>query len=126
MPTIHEMFDKLSELEAQLDLLGLQRQDRIDQIMTQEIKNRLAEIEIEFLDKGHDVSMRIAWLEGEIKAEALKCGASVKGKHYQAVYNRGRVSWDTKKLDGLMILLPQLSEARTEGAPYITIRKVSS
>ncbi|CAK0771531.1 hypothetical protein CCP3SC15_4350001 [Gammaproteobacteria bacterium] len=40
-----------------------------------------------------------------------------------AVYTKGRVSWDSKKLDGMMILVPELASARKEGEPSVSIRK---
>lgn len=71
-----------------------------------------------------DLATAIAEQEAAVKAAVLTHGASVKGAHLQAVWSKGRVSWDTKKLDGLMIAVPQLAQCRSEGAPSVSIRKV--
>ena len=48
---------------------------------------------------------------------------SVKGARLMAVWNKGRVSWDGKKLDGMRALIPQLNEARKVADPTVTIRE---
>lgn len=89
-----------------------------------DISRRKREIEEEFAGKVSDVSKNIAALEAEIKAEVKAGGQSVKGKYFHAVYVKGRVSWDTDMLDGMITLVPQLSQARKEGEPSITLRKI--
>jgi hypothetical protein len=51
-------------------------------------------------------------------------GASVKAKFLHAVFTKGRVSWDTKMLDGLALAFPRLNEARKEGDPSVSLRKI--
>jgi hypothetical protein len=41
-----------------------------------------------------------------------------------AVWNKGRESWDGKKLSGMMALIPQLEQARKIGEPTVSIRKI--
>lgn len=89
-----------------------------------QVETRKADINAEFAGKTEAAQANIEKLTDEIKAEVVQAGQSVKGKHYQAVYTRGRVTWDTAKLDGLMILLPQLKEARKEGQPSVSIRRI--
>jgi hypothetical protein len=88
------------------------------------IANRKNEIEAEFSGKAEDVNENIKKLEAEIKAEVKAHGASVKGKFFHAVYVRGRVTWNTDKMDAWVIDHPFLKEARKEGEPSITLRKV--
>jgi hypothetical protein len=118
------LLDDLDELYAQRDLLNLQKQELIDSILTPEIRATVAEIEAEFADKAKTVNEYIQQAEAEVKTAVLEHGATIKSTHLQAVYAKGRVSWDTKTLDGLMIVIPQLSQARKEGAPSVSIRKV--
>ena len=63
-------------------------------------------------------------LESEVRVAVIAEGKSVKATHLHAVYSKGRVTWDGKKLDGMMSLIPQLVDARKEGDPSVTIRKV--
>lgn len=121
---IEKKLDELSELYAQRDLASLEKQRLIDEVYTADIKAKLSEIEAEFSGKNEAVIEKINALENEVKEEVKKKGASVKGQFLHAVYAKGRVTWDTKTLDGLMIAVPQLSQARKEGDPSVSLRKV--
>ena len=87
------------------------------------ITQRKNDIEIEFRGKAEDVEANIKKLEAEIKADVKATGASVKGKFFHAVYVKGRVTWNTDKMDAWVIDHPFLKEARKEGEPSITLRK---
>lgn len=119
-----EKLNKLAEFYAQRDLLQAQKQEQLDKIYTPEIRQAVADIEAEFSQKAEAVTANIAALEAEIKADVLAAGKTIKGDYLQAVWVKPRVSWDTKTLDGLMIAIPQLAQARKEGAPSVSIRKV--
>ncbi len=121
---IKKLLDELSELYAQRDLSTLEKQRLIDEVLTPEIKAKISEIEAEFNGKSDTVSEKISTLETQIKDEVKKNGASVKGQFLHAVYTKGRVSWDSKTLDGLMIAVPQLASARKEGEPSVSLRKI--
>lgn len=62
--------------------------------------------------------------EMEIKEVVLIGAASVKGTSLQAVYNRGRISYDTKGLDALAVIVPEVLRFRKEGEPSVSIREV--
>ncbi len=62
--------------------------------------------------------------ESEIKEEVLTGGATVKGTSLQAVFNRGRVSYDAKGLDALAVVKPEVLNFRKEGEPSVSIREV--
>lgn len=89
-----------------------------------DIANRKREIEIEFSGKADDADENIKKLEAEIKAEVKAAGASVKGKYFHAVYVKGRVTWNTDKMDAWLVDHPFLKDARKEGEPSITLRKI--
>jgi hypothetical protein len=121
---LNKMLDQLSELYAQRDLSILDKQRLIDAILTDEIKGKIAEVEMEFSGKSESVSEKIAELETQIKQAVVANGASVKGQFIHAVYAKGRVTWDSKQLDGLMIVIPELAQARKEGEPSVSLRKI--
>lgn len=122
--TIETMLDQLDDYRAAVDTLNLEKQAVIDSVLTPEIKARLAEIEAEFAPLYETANAKATELEAAIKAAVVENRKSVKGNFLQAVYAKGRVSWDTSKLDGLMILIPQLKEARKEGQPSVSIRRI--
>ena len=110
-------------LTASKDKIDADLQAKTAAIYAQ-VQQRKAEIMTEFGDKASAVDANIAKLTDQIKRETVAAGKSVKGKVFHAVYVKGRVSWETDKLDGMCALIPQLREARKEGAPSVTIRKI--
>ena len=121
---IEQKLDELSELYAQRDLSTMDKQRLIDEVLTAEIKAKIAEIEAEFAGKSETVIEKIEALENEVKELVKEKGASVKGQFLHAVFAKGRVSWDTKTLDGLMIAVPQLAQARKQGEASVSLRKI--
>jgi carboxylesterase type B len=89
-----------------------------------EIEARKKEIAAEFAGKEQAAAENIAKLEAEIKAEVKAFGKSVKGKHFHAVYNKGRITWNTDKMEAWIVDHPFLKDARKEGEPSISIRRI--
>lgn len=121
---IDKKLDELAEFYAQRDLSEMEKKRLIDEVLTAEIKAKIAEIEAEFSGKGESVSEKIAELEGEIKEAVKLSGASVKGQFIHAVFTKGRITWDSKALDGYAKAHPELSEYRKEGEPSVSLRKI--
>ncbi len=119
---IKQKLDRLAEYQSQRDAAMLEKQALLDEIYTAEIKARMAEIEAEFADKTKAVNENIAALEAEIRQAVIAHGASVKGSLLHAVFSKGRVSWDTKALDGYAAAHPELLSFRKEGEPSVSIR----
>jgi hypothetical protein len=119
-----EKLDKLAECQAQKTLLDMDKQKMIDSVLTPEIKAKIDDINTEFSDKSSGVTKNIDDLTAEIKGEILTLGETVKGQYLSAVFAKGRVSWDTKALDGYLIDHPELNKYRKEGEPSVSIRKV--
>lgn len=91
-----------------------------------EVAQRKAEISAEFDSKAEGAQENIAQLTAEIKTDVIREGQTVKGQYYQAVYVKGRVSWITDMLEGMIIAFPALEKARKVGAPSVTLRKVGA
>ena len=116
--------NELAEIYAAREAVNLMKQDLIDKVLTPEIKAQIAEIEAEFADNIQVVNGRAAALEAEVKAAVATNGASVKGDYLQAVYAKGRTSWDTKALEGFAAAHPEIEKFRKTGEPSVSIRKV--
>jgi len=119
---IKQKLDRLAEYQSERDAAMLEKQALIERIYTAEIKAKMAEIEAEFAGKTEAVNENIAALEAEIKQAVTAHGSSVKGTLYHAVFAKGRVSWDTKSLDGYATAHPELLTFRKEGEPSVSIR----
>jgi len=90
----------------------------------EEVRQILAEIDEEFAFKMDTNAALISDLEAAVKQAVITSGKPVKGAAWQVIYSKPRVTWDTDKLDGLAMLLPQLDEARKVGQPSASIKKV--
>lgn len=133
---IESRLDRLAHLHRCIWIEG----DRLAVVraaaVTDEVKRlrRLAdELEADALDlpKIQEINQDIDRLQGqaqtleaEIKAEVLSLGASVKGMDLQAVYSKGRVSWDDRGLSGYALGVPAILQFRTEGKPSVSLREI--
>lgn len=120
---IEQLLDQLAEYQHALDAQRITWEQQRDTILAP-LKAELAALDAEYEPSMAAAQEMIASLEATVKEAVLEHGASVKGTHLHAVWSKPRVSWDTRKLDGLMIALPQLKECRTEGTPSVSIRRV--
>ena len=118
-----EKLNKLYELKTVMTETEERKQAEIDTILTPEILAQVEEIRKKWADTTESMTAEIAELEADIKADVLSCGETVKGARLMAVWNKGRVSWDGKKLDGMRALIPQLDTARKVADPTVTIRE---
>ena len=116
------MLDRLDNLKAQLDLLRMDMEAKRRQIIPAEVQAELDALEAEYAPAIEAAQAGIASLEAEIKAAVLEHGATVKASNLQAVWMRGRVTWDTKALDGFAKARPELLAFRKEGPPTVSIR----
>lgn len=115
--------DTLAELKAQRDILEINKKAALDGVLTPEIRAQIADIEAEFSRPTTAVAEKITNLEAIVGDKVKKFGKSVKGLHLHAIYSSGRVSWNTKALDKYAKQRPELNAFRSQGEPYVTIKR---
>jgi hypothetical protein len=120
---IKQRLQQLEELYAQQELINIHKQAAIDKILPPELKAELAAIDLEFGQQTEAVKDTINTIESEVKLAVVAHGTTVKGQRFMAVYNKARVSWDTKGLDGYAAAHPEIERFRKEGEPSVSIRK---
>lgn len=120
-----EKLDQLSTCKEELEKINVTKQILIDTLIPDDIKQKLADIDTEFEIDITAINSKIADLEAEIKQDVLNFRETKKGKHLMAVWNKGRISWNNKGLDGFMVAHPEMSAFRSEGEPSVTIRKIN-
>lgn len=118
MNTIDKL-NRLAELQAGLEAIRLDKEAAIAKAV-EPIREKL---------DGMDFSMKviesdIAKYDAEIRAEVLAAGTTAKGTSLICTWNKPRVSWDTKGLDGYAVAHPELNSFRKEGEPSTTIKAV--
>src|SRR5262249_32283607 len=86
------------------------------------VQAQLAAIETKYAQRIQEANEAIAELESEIKAEVLQLGQTVRMGDVQAIFYRGRVTWDSKGLSQYAQLNPEVQQFRKIGAPSVAIR----
>lgn len=66
----------------------------------------------------------IAATEAAVRGRVLTLGTSVKGASLQAVYSKGKMSWDSKFLQGYAIAVPDILKACEVGEPSVAIKGI--
>ncbi len=126
MSDIYECIEKYSDMVVGIDMINAEKQALIDQVLTSEIKEKLKEIEAEYAPKLQLIMQEKDTLEAQVKDAALQAGQTIKGTYHQFVFTKGRVSWDTKALDGYATAHPEIAQFRKEGNPSVSVRSVKS
>lgn len=113
---IEQMLDQLAEFEAERDLIAVRKQEAIDAILTDEIREQLAFIDAEFDPLYAPVDEHISILTAGIKAAVIEHGASVKGQYKHAVLTPEKVTakYNTEALDGYAATHPEILPFRKE------------
>ena len=122
-----------AQFRTDLTALGFARADLLEANMLKNpvfsllfpVSPELAEAELEIpidalWQRPHRIA--VAELEAEIKDAVVNQGATVKGEFLMAVYNKPRVSWNTKGLDGFAVAHPEVKAFQSFGKPSVTIR----
>jgi len=94
---IEQKLDQLAELNAQKQLLALDKMALKDKILTDDMRVELAAVDAEFEDQENEVNKKINELTEGIKAAVVNHGSKVIGTHLPAIYIKGRKSWNTNR-----------------------------
>ena len=117
-----ELLNKYSDNLAGIGLINAEKQALIDEILTAEIKEKLAEIDAEFAQKTDALSQENEFIVAQIKAAVIQEGTTISGSVHQAVYSKPRVSWDSKGLAGFSVAHPEIMVFQKVGEPSVSIR----
>ena len=126
MLEVAQKLEKLASLVAAREALQSEKRDVIAQLVTPEILVQLDEIEAEFNQKEEAAATTIKELEEEIKSDTLGLGQTVKGSGFQAVWTKGRVTWDSKGLSTYSDAHPEILNYRKEGKPFVRIMQIKA
>ena len=128
------MAEKLTVEQIQerlLNLKMLQEEQAAYQEYLEALIDSLFERHPEEKEKRHEYLNNIANYQKaidnlieDIKEAVLEHGETVKGEHFQAVWSKGRTSWETEKLLGLATKYKEILEMKKTGKPSISIKKV--
>lgn len=120
---VAEKLNRLADLRSAVDLTRMDYEARRAEVLKQ-VQAELDALETEYqplLDAALD---NAAALEAEIKNDVLLAGQSVSTSFYQAIYMKGRVTWDNDGISKYAQLHPEVLKYRKEGQPSVTLRTV--
>ncbi|CAG0941142.1 hypothetical protein ANRL1_00404 [Anaerolineae bacterium] len=120
---IRMRLDELSEVMAARDVARLDYEAASKALIPPEIQTALSDLDAEFALRDAAIALNIQELEPEIKQAVLAHGASVKGAHLHAVWNKARVNWDARGLDRYAAQHPEVLIFRSDGDPSVALRK---
>ena len=123
MDTI-EKLNKLADLTAQRHVVQMEKEKLVLSVLTPEIKQQLREIDDEFAPQFEAIDETYKQIESDVRNDVMVSGESVKGDVLRASYVKGRISWDTKALDGYAAAHPEIEQFKKEGAPSVRISKI--
>lgn len=121
---ILSILDALGEAKGRLDVLESDHKAQIEALIPPDVKLAMLAIEANHEAEKEQIEEMVAMLEKKTKELVVAHGSTVKGRFAQAVYTKGRVSWDDKGLSSLMEEVPVLRHFRKEGEPSVSIRVV--
>jgi len=117
-----ELLDEYTNNLAGIDTFKMEKNKRIGMVITPEIKAQLENIDREIDPIIEQFNTRAAELADLIKAEVIAAGETVSGEFHQAVYMKGRTSWDSKSLEGFAAAHPEILQFKTIGSPSVSIK----
>lgn len=126
-PGREQVIDKLrrlADLQAAVDLARMDYEAKRAEIL-QKVQAELDAVDVEFRPVLDAAEENAATLEAEIKTDVLLRGESMRGGVYQAIYMKGRVSWDARGVDEYARSHPELLRYRREGQPSVTLRPLN-
>ena len=116
--------DQLFEARAKLDVLRDER-ERECAVVMEVVRPQLIAINERWKPLLTASTDAITALENEIKRDVLAAGATIKGAHLQAVWAKGRESWNAAALTGYAAAHPEIAQFRKVGEPSVSIREVA-
>jgi hypothetical protein len=121
---ITEKLDQLSEYQSQVDALNLQYQAQREALIPPEVREALAELDVEHEAQSAVAAMLITELTAEVKAEVLAGEKTETGAHLQAVYSKGASRWDMGALNKYAADHMDLLRFKKDGEPTVSFRAV--
>ena len=122
MPTPDELLAIYTDIALQIDQVKANKQDVIDQILPKSVRDQLDDVEAEFEADLANLSAKQKMVEDQLRYSVINAGVKkVEGAIYSATLVKGRTTWDTKTLEGMIALVPQIQVARKTGDPSVRI-----
>ena len=121
-----DAIERYTSAAMKLDDLRGEKARLKDELIPEEIKQALCEIDEEFEPLEMQAQKDLQDAQAEVIKSVLELGQSIKGSTHMAVYRKPSISWNTEILEKLCKKYPEIELAKKEGAPSVAIRLVKS
>lgn len=122
----HETLRKIEELadarDARAALTAAYDERKAD--ILRQVAHELEALDAEYAPLLEAANRHIQVLEQEVREAIIQYGASVRGSRIQAVYVKGRTTWDAKGLTRYAASHPEILAYRKESAPTVQLRTI--
>ena len=122
--TVEQDLNSLANLEAKIDFLRIKERAEIDELIPVEVQAEIETLKEQYGIEVEAVQKAITLLKEQITTGVLLLGSTVKAEFKQAIWNKGRVSWDSKGLQGYEIAHPEIGAFKKVGSPNVSFRNV--
>jgi phage host-nuclease inhibitor protein Gam len=109
------------EVACQIALIKSDLETRRAQLLAP-IAPDLAALDEEYTPALEAAQARLEELAGALKEMVSANGKTIKGELYQAVFVKGRESWDGAALKGYAAVHPEIMQFKSVAAPTVQIR----
>lgn len=117
-----EILQRLADLHQERENVLTEMQQKIDAVLSP-VRAQYEAVTAEYQRELDAVNNAIKSAEANLTDQVIGVGHTVKEDGWMAVLVSGRVSWDTKGLDGYRVAHPEIEAFRSVGQPYVVIRK---
>lgn len=115
---------RLADLHAAQDLTRMDYEAKRLEVL-KKVQAELDALETEYQPLLNAAQENAETLEAEIKNDVLLAGESVVTDVFQALYMKGRITWDTDGLGSYAHAHPEVLIYRKEGQPSVSLRAVN-
>jgi len=121
---IQRKLDDLAKYRAQIAALGEEQERRIRLLLPKKLNAQIADIKGEIAEEIQAQELLAGKLGLEIKDLVLVHGETVQAAELEAVWQKGRETWDATALRGYAKANPEILEFRKTGNSSVAIRKL--
>ena len=119
--SVIKKLDRLADLRAAVDVTRMDYEKKRVEIL-KKVQAELDAVEAEYQPVLEAAEGNASALEAEIKNDVLLAGQSIHSGVFQAIYMKGRVSWDSDGINDYARLHPDVLKFRKEGQPSVSLR----
>lgn len=118
-----DALDKYAEYEAFLDVARMRHEDALEALVPQELKDEMRRLKALYRVETDSAQSELTELRGTIDTITLALRHTVRGERKQAVWNKGRTTWDMPALRVYAKSHPEVAALKKTGKPSVTVRK---